>query len=635
MDAPQEHAGTPSEWRVGDVIDGLYEVAEVIGRGGMGVVHRARHLVWDVDLAVKCPRPALFRTEAARELFITEAETWVALGLHPHVCGCHYVRTLGGVPRVFAEYVPGGSLREWIDDGRLYRGDERAVLARVIDTAVQMAWGIEHAHSRHLVHQDVKPDNVLLDGSGTAKITDFGLALAREELAALDPDAPPGTSVLLPGGGGGTLRYASPEQVANRPLGRRTDVFSFAVSVLEMFTGGPAWDSGPDAGAALDGCRTGHAGGLPAMPSALADLLARCLHQDPARRPGSMAEVAAALADVYRAVLGEPHPRQVPAAADLRADEYNNRALSLVDLGRPGEAEEALRKALAADPQNVPARYNARLAQWRAGAITDRELVAELEALRVDRGDAREASYLLAQVHMERGDLVSARALLADVAREWGDEPDVQAALRAIRSGEITDARCVDEWQLPWPSYPEHELGSRGEPATAEPAALESSRAAVLSAPPGASIARVPASFHDDAAIALTPDGQLALTGTWDGKVRLWDVGAERCVVVLNGHSEPIQSVDLTPDGRFAASADREGTVCFWDLDDDRASSRCAVAGADVERSGMQLARVSLSQDGPSRAGPVRTADSGSSTPSAGSSGGSRHRISGTRGWSG
>ncbi|MFF7190988.1 protein kinase [Streptomyces sp. NPDC008222] len=604
MSVPQQD-GALSTWRVGDVVDGLYEVAAVLGRGGMGVVYRVRHLMWGVDLAVKCPRPALFKTEAARTLFITEAETWVSLGLHPHVCGCHYVRTLGGVPRVFAEYVPGGSLRDWVDDRRLYQGDRQAVLARILDVAIQMAWGLDHAHSRHLVHRDMKPDNVLLDGVGTAKITDFGLALARDAAAKLPPDVPPadphaapGASVLVPGGGGGTQQYASPEQAENRPLGRRTDVYSFAVSVLEMFTGGPVWDDGPEAGAALDGCRGDGMAGLPAMPSRLADLLARCLHRDPARRPGSMAEVVTVLADVHRDVVGVPYSRKAPVAADLRADEFNNRSLSLLDLGRPDEAEQALQKALAADPQNVSTRYNAGLARWRAGTVTDQELIAEMEALRVDRGDAWEASHLLAQVHMERGDLASAGVLLEGVPPEWSDEPDIQATLHAVRAGGITDARCVDEWEIAWRPYPHRESTRSGEPASREPGGLETVREAILSAPSESDFARLPVTFHDDAALALTPDGRLALTGTWDGKVRLWDVGTGRCLKVLDGHREPIQSVDLTPDGGFAVSADEGGTVWFWNLADEHASRECAVTSPDSDRSGMQLARVSLSEDG-------------------------------------
>lgn len=108
-----------AQWRVGDVVDGRYRVTGVHGQGAMGLVHRVRHLGWNIDLAVKSPRAHAYQDARRRERFVTEAEEWVALGLHPHVCACYYVRTLDGVPRIFAEDVSGGSLRERIADRSL------------------------------------------------------------------------------------------------------------------------------------------------------------------------------------------------------------------------------------------------------------------------------------------------------------------------------------------------------------------------------------------------------------------------------------------------------------------------------------------------------------------------------------
>ncbi|MFF7144809.1 serine/threonine-protein kinase [Streptomyces nodosus] len=230
-------------WQVGDVVAGLYRVTKVHAHGGMGLVYRVRHLGWDVDLAVKTPRPALIRNPLGHRQFVTEAQTWMALDMHPHVCTCYYVRTIDDVPRVFAQYADGGSLRELIDSGRLHRGDQDERLARLLDLAIQTAWGLDHAHRRGVVHRDVKPANVLLGADGTAKVTDFGLARVRD-LAATEEDTPPMASVLV-SSGGFTPAYASPEQLAGEPLGRRTDVWSFAVSVLEMCVGRITWPGGP------------------------------------------------------------------------------------------------------------------------------------------------------------------------------------------------------------------------------------------------------------------------------------------------------------------------------------------------------------------------------------------------------
>ncbi|MFG2443560.1 protein kinase [Nocardia fluminea] len=144
-------AGHGPLWQAGQVVDGRYEVIGLAGRGGMGWVYQVKHLEWGINLAVKQPRPDVVFDSVARAQFVREAEAWVSLGLHPNVCCCHYVRQLEGLPMVFAEYVPGGSLSEWIADGRLYEGREMDVLRRVLDVAIQFAWGLEHAHRSLLV----------------------------------------------------------------------------------------------------------------------------------------------------------------------------------------------------------------------------------------------------------------------------------------------------------------------------------------------------------------------------------------------------------------------------------------------------------------------------------------------------
>ena len=172
-------AAVAVEWKAGDVILDTYEVKQVHEGGGMGLVYRVHHKGWNLDLAVKSPRAEYFQSETQKENFIRECETWINLGLHPHIVSCHYVRTLGGVPRVFAEYVVGGSLKDWIDSRKLYEDGPQEALKRVLDISIQFAWGLQYAHEKGLIHQDVKPANVLMTPDGTAKVTDFGLAKAR------------------------------------------------------------------------------------------------------------------------------------------------------------------------------------------------------------------------------------------------------------------------------------------------------------------------------------------------------------------------------------------------------------------------------------------------------------------------
>ncbi len=167
-------------WNVGDLVLGLYEVKPLSDKmyyaeGGMGVVNRVYHREWDMDLAVKSPKPHVFQTEGGKLVYEKEAQTWIELGLHPNIVTCYLVRRISNIPRLFAEFVPDGSLRDWITDGRLYEGGPEAALLRIMNIAIQFAWGLEHAHRQKLLHLDVKPGNVMMAGQ-TAKVTDFGLA---------------------------------------------------------------------------------------------------------------------------------------------------------------------------------------------------------------------------------------------------------------------------------------------------------------------------------------------------------------------------------------------------------------------------------------------------------------------------
>ena len=173
-----------------------YEVISDAVRGGMGSVWKVRHGGWNTDLAMKRPQPRFFSegSEKRKENFVRECEAWINLGLHPNIVSCYYVREISGVPTIFSEWMENGSLKNRIEDGSLYEvseeqkrtvGDrERIIQARLLDIAIQFARGLHYAHESrdHLIHQDVKPDNLLLTMTWEAKVADFGLARARTQL---------------------------------------------------------------------------------------------------------------------------------------------------------------------------------------------------------------------------------------------------------------------------------------------------------------------------------------------------------------------------------------------------------------------------------------------------------------------
>ena len=214
----------PIEWNVGDLVLDTYEVKEIFGSGAMAYVYRVHHRDWDIDLAVKSPKPGKLRLGGMVDLFVREAENWVNLGLYPHIVSCYYIRVFGGIPRIFMEYVDGASLLEVIEDNSLYQGSMDDILQRLLDISIQFAWGLHYAHEKGLVHQDVKPANVMLTRDNIAKVTDFGMAQAknklwrREEGAEMPILSADGESILVDTVGM-TPAYCSPEQAAARIFG--------------------------------------------------------------------------------------------------------------------------------------------------------------------------------------------------------------------------------------------------------------------------------------------------------------------------------------------------------------------------------------------------------------------------------
>ena len=159
---------------------GMYKVTSDAIRGGMGSVWRVHHKDWNVDLAMKRPLPRFFAegSEKRKENFIRECESWINLGMHPNIVSCYYVREIGGVPTIFSEWMENGSLENRIRDGSLYQGTEEEKQARLLDIAIQFSRGLHYAHENGggMIHQDVKPANLLLTNEYEAKVADFGLA---------------------------------------------------------------------------------------------------------------------------------------------------------------------------------------------------------------------------------------------------------------------------------------------------------------------------------------------------------------------------------------------------------------------------------------------------------------------------
>lgn len=507
------------EWQIGRTVASVYEILDLLGEGGMGKVYKVLHTDWDVELAVKRPIPSIFTTAKGKNDFVREAENWSDLELHQHIVYCHYVNTLNEVPCVFVEYVEGGSLANWINNRHLYKGGHHKALERIIDISIQFAIGLYYAHQKGLVHQDVKPANVMMTLDGIAKVTDFGLAKARRFAGeALNLG---NQNSHLVSTGGKTQAYCSPEQGANKKLSHKTDIWSWAVSILEMFIGEVRWPYGQLAHAVLNEYLTSgtQIKEIPAMPNELANLLRYCFNNNPDNRPSNFLEIINDLRSIYQDTTGNQNPRSISEAAGSIADSLNNRAISRLDLGKDSEAECLWEDALQSDQLHLETTYNLGVIKWRRGELEFESLVQQLQSIRDTNSQNWVAHYLLGLLYLEQAHVEEAMKCLTLASKLSKNKIEVIKALELARSNEIQPGRCFT----------------------------------------------IIDSGNKINCISLSGDARKLLVGGIT-KLTLWDVQSGKCLHSFETQSSVIRSVSLSNDSKKAASGHEDGKIHIWDV---------------------------------------------------------------------
>lgn len=340
-----------------NVLLGTYKVISDAIPGGMGNVWKVLHESWNTELAMKRPHPRYFAEGGARrkKQFIEECENWIRLGLHPNIVSCYYVRDISSVPTVFSEWMEGGSLRDRILDGTLYNGTDKEISERLLRIALQTALGLAYAHGEGLIHQDIKPGNLLLTKYMDAKVADFGLARSRERLKEENDQLPVS---------GYTREYCPLEQMESTAAETWMDTYAWALTILEAYAGARRWETGADAKEHLsdymDNCRV-------SLTPGMRELIISCITDKIATFNG----IVTILEEEYRNSTGRPYPTPAARAASDTADSLNNRALSYMDLGFPDESVGLWERALLLDPDHTDSLFNRELYNVRSGEKYD------------------------------------------------------------------------------------------------------------------------------------------------------------------------------------------------------------------------------------------------------------------------
>ncbi|HLY61065.1 MAG TPA: protein kinase [Terriglobia bacterium] len=203
-----------------------YSIVEEIGKGGMGVVYKARDNHLDKDVAIKVLTPGTLTDELARKRFRREAVSLAKL-IHPNITTVHDFDTQDGIDFLVMEYIPGAMLSDKVAAGPLPE-------AEVIRLGIQLAQGMSAAHQQGLVHRDLKPGNLRVTPDNRLKVLDFGLAKLLRPLAETDVNT--SRTVVAPEDAG-TLPYMSPEQLRGETTDARADIFAMGAVLYEMATG--------------------------------------------------------------------------------------------------------------------------------------------------------------------------------------------------------------------------------------------------------------------------------------------------------------------------------------------------------------------------------------------------------------
>jgi WD40 repeat protein/tRNA A-37 threonylcarbamoyl transferase component Bud32 len=535
LEVPADPATLPL-YRLGD-----YELLQEVGRGGMGVVFRARHLKLNRIVALKMILGGALARADDLQRFNTEAAAAAQLQ-HPGIVALYEAGTFDNQPYFSMEYVQGSSLAQLTANGSLPGRRAAAYLE-------QTARAVHYAHRRGILHRDLKPANILVDEQDQPKITDFGLA----KLIQTDSGQTRTGTVV------GTPSYMSPEQAAaSKDVGPSADIYSLGAILYELITGRP-----PFKGETALQTLTMVAEDEPVSPRSISKAIdvdleticLKCLAKEPARRYAT----AELLADDLRRYL-------------------DGDAITARPLGRLGRALVWCR------------RRPTEAALWGVSLAALLAVVSAVFAFAVLQGESAREERKLRQDAEAAKQLAQDRFTLMSRLYYLAEMRQAQQALTGANLGRATlllekyqrDPQLRDwEWYYLWnQAHGRFTLeGHPGSQATAVAYRPDGARLASAGNPPakdatikiwdahtGKLLQTLTGHTNRVRALAYSPDGRLMIAASDDQTVKIWNADTGALVATLP-HGARVASLAVHPGGKLLATGDSAGKIRLWSMD--------------------------------------------------------------------
>jgi WD40 repeat protein len=557
-----------------------YEILDELGRGGMGVVYRARQLRLNRPCALKMIRAGDLAGPRDAIRFLAEAEAAAQLR-HPHIVQIYGMGEHDGRSYLELEYVEGGSLARRLD-GTPWPP------RRAAELIATLAGALEVMHARGIVHRDLKPSNILLEADGTPKISDFGVAKALGVDSGLTA-----TDEVL-----GTPSYMAPEQArGGKHAGPAADVYALGAILYELLTGRPPFKAATFL-ETLEQVRSAEPvppGRLqPRLPRDLETICLKCLEKEPTRRY----EAAALTEDLRRFLAGEPiraRPvsraerlwrwcRRNPIVAGLTASVVT--LLIAVTVGAMLAAFKQRRLAEEAEHARddaVAARVAERAQRRQAEELLERQYVARavrlmddgdpfgalpwiVEGLRLVQGDA-------AREEMHRFRLAAALQYRPRFVHVWFHDGPVSSAAFSPDGGRVVTA-SNDQTAGVWDAATGRLHATLRHRAGVKYAEFSPDGGRVVTASLDrtarvwdAATGRLHATLEHQAGVEyakFSPDGGRVVTAGSDQAARVWDAATGRLHATLE-HRARVRYAEFSPDGGRVVTASDDRTARVWD----------------------------------------------------------------------